>query len=393
MPTKLKYRGNQWLARVVLAGREVESKLFPAGKKHGPEWLAARQWEMERKRELETAAERQRKILTDFERLLDWGEQYLAHAERTMTKSTYVEKKTVMQSFFIHCRERQVASIADVGKPMLMQWLAGLAERHGPDRANRYRKNLLAAWHWGIDAVEGFPQSVPVLEHIKPFPVDAGERYVPPEEDVIAVLKQARGQDLVMLLTYYFTGARRGEVFRLTWADVNLEEARIRLTDHKAGAGRARVRWLDMHPELVKALAWWKEARPCEVDNVFMQLQCDGAMGQPFRQRSKFMALLCKRAGVKPFGFHALRHKAAAITFAAGGLAAAQTLMGHYRATTTDIYVRSAGIYERQDVILNALGEHGIGQAGSELLEKAMPRGELSHEAFCKQEPVNSRIQ
>lgn len=393
MPTKLKSRGNGWLARVIVAGREVDSKLFPAGKKNGPEWLAARQWEVQRKRELMEAQEKRRKTLTAFELLLAWGERYLAHVERTMSHSTYVEKRTVMKAFFSYCREEGIASIADMTKPMLTQWLSDVADERGPDRANRYRKNLLAAWHWGVDAVEGFPQEMPALERIRPFPVDSRERYVPPEEDVVAVLRQAQGQDLVMLLTYYYTGARRSEVFRLAWDDVDLMEGRIRLTDHKAGAGRKRVRWLDMHPELVKALAWWKEVRPCEVDNVFMQLQNDAAKGQPFKQRNKLMPLLCARAGVKPFGFHALRHKAAAITFAAGGLNAAQTLMGHYRATTTDIYVRSAGMYESQDVITNALGSSGIGQAVSGLLEKVMPRGVEAHEAFCKQNPVNNRVQ
>ena len=95
-----------------------------------------------------------------------------------------------------------------------------------------------------------------------------------------------------------------------------------------------------MHPELAKALRWWQAVRPCVVDNVFMQEHCDGMLGEPFQQRSKLMPRLCRKAGVKPFGFHALRHKAAAITFTAGGLAVAQTLMGHSRATTTDIYVR-----------------------------------------------------
>ena len=61
------------------------------------------------------------------------------------------------------------------------------------------------------------------------------------------------------------------------------------------------------------------------------------------------MPRLC---GVKPFGFHALRHKSASITFVVGGLSAAQSLMGHYRATTTDRYVRSAGLYGDQTVIL-----------------------------------------
>ena len=69
------------------------------------------------------------------------------------------------------------------------------------------------------------------------------------------------------------------------------------------------------------------------------------------------------------------RHKAAAITFVKGGLLAAQMLMGHYHATTTDRYVKSAGLYGDQDVILNALGESGIGKAASDLLERKCPTG------------------
>ena len=88
-----------------------------------------------------------------------------------------------------------------------------------------------------------------------------------------------------------------------------------------------------------------------------------------------------------------MRHKAAAITFVASGLSAAQTLMGHYRATTTDIYVRSAGLYGNQDEITSALGESGIGQAAEALLEMEMPHGVESHEAFCNQKSVTSRLQ
>lgn len=392
MPTKLKSRDGCWLGRVVINGRQVDSKVFPAGRMKGPEWTEAKNWEVQRKKEL-LAAQVQPKTLSGCELLLAWGERYLAFAERTMSRSTSIEKKTVMKDFFRYCREEGICSLEAVSKPMLTQWLLDVSEERGPDRANRYRKNLLAAWHWGMDALEGFPQEQPLLERIKPFPVDAGERYVPPEEDVIKVLNEAHGQDLVMLLTYYYTGARRGEVFRLTWADVNLTEARMRLVDHKAGGGRQRVRWLAMHPELVRALAWWRDARPLQVENVFMQLQNDAALGQPFKQRNKLMPLLCARAGVRPFGFHALRHKAASIAFEAGGLNAAQMLMGHSRATTTDRYVRSAGLYSRQDVITDALGGSGIGLAAEELLEKEMPQEVMTPGANCKRSIVNGMLQ
>lgn len=119
-----------------------------------------------------------------------------------------------------------------------------------------------------------------------------------------------------------------------------------------------------------------------------MQTHCNGAMGQPFKQRNLLMPRLCEKAGVKPFGFHALRHKSAAIAFVSGGLAAAQQLMGHYHATTTDRYVRSAGLYSDQGVILSALEKSGIGKAAEKLLNEKMPQRMAPDEAFCNQNSV-----
>ena len=292
-------------------------------------------------------------------------------------------------------RNEQVPGEVYTEGQMLQVYIVDVvASERGPRRANVYRKNLLAAWNWAVDSgFPGFPQAHCPLERIRPFPVEAGVRYVPPEEDVIKVLQQAHGQDLVMLLTYYYTGARRGEVFRLLWSDVNFDSGSIRLVDHKGRDGSSRARWVPMHPELAKALRWWQAVRPCVVDNVFMQEHCDGMLGEPFQQRSKLMPRLCRKAGVKPFGFHALRHKAAAITFTAGGLAVAQTLMGHSRATTTDIYVRSAGLYGDRSVMMDALGESSIGIAAEQLLEMEMPRRPEPREAFCKHGSVNNRLQ
>lgn len=100
MPTLRKDRGNAWLARVTIDGEVVETKFFPAGKKKGPEWLAARKWEIQRKKEILEKSVQQVRMLTGFELLLDWGERYLSHVEKTMGRKTLVEKRTVMQDFF-----------------------------------------------------------------------------------------------------------------------------------------------------------------------------------------------------------------------------------------------------------------------------------------------------
>ena len=352
MPTQLKRRNNEWVARVVINGREVDSKVFPPGRKKGPEWTAAKVWEVQRKKEILAAMEQQetpRPILTGFERLLEWSEKYLDHAKRTMSHITYTEKKTVMAEFLLYCRDEGIDSFEGITKPMAAQFLADVADERSLNRSNVYRKNLLAAMNWGKDNIKGFPQGMQVFEQIRPYTVDTAERYVPPEEDVIKVLQQARGQDLIMLLTYYYTGARRGEVFRLSLSrDLRFDEGLIRLTDHKGKGGKKRTRWAGMHPELAKALRWWVSVRPCQVDNVFMQIQNDTCMG---------------------------------------------LLMGHSRATTTDLYIRSAGLYTPPTVILDALGATRIAAAADELLKEIMPPEAESQEAFCVHQNVYTAIQ
>ena len=391
MPTLRRDRGSGWWARVIIDGKQVASQMFPPGRKGGPEWRAAKEWEEQKQKDLQQDLP---PTPTGLELLLAWGDSYLAHAERTMKRQTKTEKETVMKAFFEFCRKEGIHDLRGVTKPKVYTFLSAVADEKSPNRANVYRKNLLAAWNWGSSFIEGFPQSPALIESIPPFTVDPGERYVPPEEDVIKVLRKASGQDLVMLLTYYFTGGRRSELFRLSWErDVRLEAGKLRLTDYKGKNGKKRTRWYDMHPELVKAYAWWWHARPCAVDNVFMQVHCRTHLGEPFTQRRWLMPNLCEKAGVKPFGFHGLRHKSAAITFEAGGIAAAQILMGHDRATTTDRYVRSVGLYTDQSVIVNALGNSGIGQEGIRLLQMEMPLEVRTQEAFCNQEHVHSVLQ
>jgi len=55
----------------------------------------------------------------------------------------------------------------------------------------------------------------------------------------------------------------------------------VRLIDHKGGNDKVRERWLTIHTELAKALAWWQEARPCQVRTfMFVALGYTRIMGR-----------------------------------------------------------------------------------------------------------------
>lgn len=381
MPTLLKKCGNVWQARVYADGKQVSSKTFPPGKKGGSEWRAAKQWEEDQKKQYLAGI----KTLSDSERLLQWGELFLEHTARTTSPKDLKEKKRIMQAFFVYCHNAGIKRLEEISAAKAYAFLSGVHDEKGGHVANKFRQRLMTAWNWGVDFVDGFPQTIAPFKKVKPFPAEKTPRYVPPEEDVIKVMQQASGQDLVMLMVFYYTGARANEVFKLRWSDVDFTGNKIRLTDRKTGGKGKRVRWLPMHSELVKAFIWWKQNRPCLVEHVFFQIQCNEKMGEPFTQRGALLPTMCKRLGIKKFTFHSIRHKSAEITFLANGLNGAQILMGHSSPITTAGYLRGAGLYADREVIPAALADNKIGRAvDSRFEEMKMPHEVRTHEAICK---------
>jgi integrase len=71
-------------------------------------------------------------------------------------------------------------------------------------------------------------------------------------------------------------------------------------------------------------------------------IYCYKATGKPYRYRSKLINSLCRKAEVKKFTYHNLRHYGASRLAEAGvSITDIQYLLGHQRATTTDIYLQS----------------------------------------------------
>jgi hypothetical protein len=154
-----------------------------------------------------------------------------------------------------------------------------------------------------------------------------------------------------MLLTFFYLGARRGEIFRLTWEDVDLARNRVRLGTCKTSDGSMRYDWIPLAADLKAALLEWKNARPYKTEWVFSCLDDSPSPwhnpGEAYRARGRFMKNMCARAGVKPFGFHAIRHLHASILFNEGSeLSVVQRQLRHTNPNTTARYLRSLGYEE-----------------------------------------------
>lgn len=279
--------------------------------------------------------------------MIDFAEAYLDYCKERFVKKTYEEKQSTFRRFF---REVDPETPVEAFTPgMAQEYLIKQKKERSGNASNKDRKNLLAGWNWG-----GALCMTPRLHGDNPFqtpkmPETRKPRYVPPEEDFWKILDVATGQDKVMLLAFLHLACRRGEAFRLKWDDVDFDKKRVRLWTRKQENGSYEFEWLPMTQELQRWLRWWMRACPMKSDNVVICLDnkpfCAEYYGGPFKERRHFMNKICTRAGVKHFGFHAIRHLSASALYHLGcPVSTIQTILRHKSPSTTELYLKSLGL-------------------------------------------------
>ena len=71
----------------------------------------------------------------------------------------------------------------------------------------------------------------------------------------------------------------------------------------------------------------------------------------PYTNRSKIMRTLCKKAGVRYFRFHPIRHASASVLDSKNvPMGSIQRILGHENRETTEIYLHSNSEYERDAI-------------------------------------------
>ncbi len=340
MPTKIEKNGKtKWLACVKKNGIRKQ-KLCQTRSE-------ALEWEVTARKTIQES-----KPLTLTVSLGEWATMYLNFAKTKFSATSYKEKASAFRRFFSMVKSE--TGIDNFNTKHSLAYLQKQAEIRSGYASNKDRKNLVAAWNWAIK-YHDFP--VNPFQAVDKFSEVRSPRYVPPEDDFWAVYNIAEGQDRIMLLAYLHLAARRAELFRLTWSDVDFLNNRVRLGTCKRQDGTLEYDWLPTTRELKTTLMKWWEERPIkDTEHVFVCSEetpfCRDYYGKPFKKRQHLMKRLCKRAKVKTFGLHAIRHLTASVLYQAGqSVAMIQSILRHKSASTTERYLRSLGLEHTREAL------------------------------------------
>lgn len=271
----------------------------------------------------------------------EWAIQYLDFSKQQFTKEHYRDKVTAFK-MFIKYFDPSMSVCCLTEKKVLEYKITQLRARSG-HAANKDCINLKAGWNWGKKyMLPALPERNP-FEGVEDMPEVRRPRYVPPLEDVWKVCELCDTQDKALIFTYLFTSARKKEIFRLTWADINFEMGTIRLSTRKRSKGTLEYDNIAMSKPLADILlSHLENLRNCRSVipyNVFSDKN-----GQAYVDRNKFFPRLCARAGVKPFGYHGLRHLGSTALYHDGvSIAEIQSILRHKSPLTTQTYLHSLG--------------------------------------------------
>lgn len=196
------------------------------------------------------------------------------------------------------------------------------------------------------------------------LPTTKTVKFVPSPKDIDLVISEADSDTQDYLWAIRDTMARVGEINKLTWQDVDLQNRSITLYTRKKKGGHLTPRKVPMTGKLFEIMLKRHKVRDASKPWIFWQTYWSTKAGRmvegPFQDRKKIMLTLCRKAGVKYFRFHALRHSGASVMESENvPIGSIQRILGHESRTTTEIYLHSIGQSERaaMDIFESARGK------------------------------------
>ena len=331
---------NIWIAKFKYKRRQYKKEGFKTRSK-------ALEWEVQKREELEKPVELEPTRLT-FSQV---STSYLEDCQARFQKNTWRQKAFVYRNFLTFVNEDPPAD--SIPKQTFVEYLKYRRAKNGNCAANRDLKEFKALYNWCVR--QDLLYNNPCI-NIVDYPEESAVRYVPPHKDINLVIMAAEPDDMDLILTLYHTAGRVSEILNMTWEDVNFEQRWVRLWTRKRRGGEKHEDKLPMNNKLYEVLKRRWHNRIQSTQYVFHNE--DGSK-LSYQQKRHTMPELCKKAGVKIFGFHAIRHHVASILADSGKapLSQIQRMLRHQRPTTTDNYIKT--LDPRLHQVASVLDEQG----------------------------------
>lgn len=134
------------------------------------------------------------------------------------------------------------------------------------------------------------------------------------------------------------TGLRKGDLLKIKWLDINLEQGQLTYYEQKKGEKIPKIKYLcqDMLDLLMKI--------PNKSEYVFL-----GPDDKPLKNVSRSFKTALRKAGIKDFRFHDLRHTSASHLLMRGAsLKEVQEHLGHSSISMTERYAHLSKEFQKQ---------------------------------------------
>lgn len=258
--------------------------------------------------------------------LLKLCEARLDELQLKRSKGHYQQNKVLIKKLIAIWGDTRRVSRID--RDLIEQYLNEVAKK-SKAKANKDLVHMRALFNHAVK--RGWIKANPT-NGIEKFPATKSKRYIPTQEDIQKVMALAKPIDRLYLMTIAHTLGRVRGINNLKWEDIH--EDYISIYTRKAKNSDLKEIRVPMNNTLKEVIS----QIPRQGEYVFINPR----NGKPYDYRRKFLKTLCKKAKVKPFMFHALRHFGASKLDSMGiSLTVIQEILGHERATTTDHYLQS----------------------------------------------------
>ena len=319
-------KGKNWYIDYYVKGRRKRKKIGPS-KKLALQVLKDVQLKIAKGEYLGVYEER--KIPFD-----KYAEQYLNYSKANKAWSSYRRDRfsiNKLASFF------KGKYLFEITSQMIEKYKATRLEKVAPATVNR---ELACLKHMFTKAIDwGFVKANPA-KGVKRLKEPPGRlRYLKTEE-VEALLRACSDNIRPIVVIALNTGMRKSEILNLKWSDVDLKNLKITVINAKNNESRMIPINQTLYQELLEL------SQKANGEYVFSNRD-----GRPFKDIKKGFSSALKRAGIKDFRFHDLRHTFGSHLVMQGvGLRTVQQLMGHKEIRMTMRYSHLSPEYVQKAV-------------------------------------------